>query len=412
MEWFIYILLIFILWTIYVSILFFYQKKSNLKVTNYDTLMTVHYNCFSFNARYIYLIKLFYGKSRRKFFFLTTFLLEFIDEKGITFLSVKIPPTVLFQSQKEGFREGDKGREKLLAFLLQTKISLTSAVSIRISHDCKAGDLLIYYIQIIDLISRETYISRIQKFIQFLPTGSQPNAQVFGMNFSGINRTDIKPSSNLNIPEMALFFIAGLHWILFHTQYLITSFDKGLTKSYDNNNTTMVLTALLSALTAFLVVIAIAILYYSVIKRTYAAGKGIGLIWSVRFSFLLFVVVMSIVFGFIAAFKTENTSNQLKWFSTIIAYVIYTLAFFSLVLCCHSSAVVKASTDYELRSEEDKSFKSVKTNPKSEKKSDSNRSIRGVVISSSDTPRTEKNLGDTKGSTTKLKANSNFKTNP
>ena len=427
MESIVYLLIISIIWSLYCNLIYVYNKKFSLKITNYDRLMVVRHNCYSFNARHIYLIKLFYGRARKKFFFLTTILLEFIDQKSISFLTLEIPPKVLFESQREGFKEGDKGKAKLLAFILQTKISLSDAERVRISHGCKAGDLFIYDIRIIDLITKDSYTSFVQNWIRFLTAGTHPRAQVFGITSPGRNMTDIKPSPYLIFPETAVFWILGLHYILFHTQYTISSRENWFfAKTYDSIPT-MVLTSVMSALCAVILSSISSFIYYCVIKRPYSELKGIGLIWIIRFSYLFFIVCLSLVLGLIAALKQEDDpsvqtipsndsqwdSSTLKWFAIVLGFAVFSLAFFSIAVCLRLCGLCRDGADYELRSEDDKSFKSVKTVSTKEMKSESNKSIKGLAIQSSrDSPRKAKGLALKPVRSQVLSTQSNFKSNP
>ena len=357
-----------------------YNNKYSSKYNNFDSLVVVQQNCYSFTAKHIYLIKLHYGKSRKKFHFLSNIVLDLIDVNDKIFMTIKVPPHLLLESQKENFREDQKeSKAKLLAFVLQTKISLSEVRAVRINHDCRNGDIFVYEIKIINLISQQVVSSKAYNYVCSLSPDTDPRAQVYVCNFVGINMTDIKPSPYLNFPEVLLFFFFGFDLILFHTQYNINSMDRlFFAKKYDNY-TTMAMTGLMSGGFAITVVIIFLVFYYGMIKRNYSQLRGIGWVWFLRLSFIFFIVSMSVAFGLMSAIKSvglDSTAEPTpeptrgpkiwghttyKWFATIIGSLVYSMALFTIILMTQYCGFCRDTEEYDLKLEHEPSFRSQKT---------------------------------------------------
>ena len=130
MDEILFLMIMILIWVVYYILIYINNKTYSHKTKNYDSLVIVHHNCYSFNAQNIYLIKLFYGKAHKKFFFWTNIVMDFLDDRDETYLTISIPPRVLFESQKYSFSENRKKKERFMAFILQVRIRVVMVVRV------------------------------------------------------------------------------------------------------------------------------------------------------------------------------------------------------------------------------------------------------------------------------------------
>ena len=433
MDEILFLVMIIIIWVVFFLLVYIYNKTYSLKRKNYDSLVIVHQNCYSFNAQHIYLIKLYYGRPLKKFFFWTNITLDFLDETDQTYSTINIPSKVLFESQKHGFSEKPKNKEKFMAFILQTKTSLEQTRSLRVKHDNRSADLFIYRIKIIDLIRKDSFNVMVNSHVKFLPPGAHPRAQTYNCTSSLKNKTDIKPSPYLNFSDILLFFFVGIHAIMFHIQYKIIDYYLLNRKTNEiSRNETLLEVSLLSLSSALFASILIAVLllnYYLIIKRCYSEFRGIGLVWIIERTYRWTAVIIAVILGILASFrrqinwpiKTKNSGDKdkIKLVAMTFAIIIYSVAFFTIVLISQYFGFMKKPEEYDLESEDEVSSQADKLSEEPVIRSESNMTFKPDVSSFSDS-QNDKNLTDDKPNDDKqndkkipyMSVGSDFKTNP
>jgi hypothetical protein len=169
-------------------------------------------------AKHLYLIKVSYGNRGHKFFIrfsYTTISLDLMDKNKRCITRVDISPKIFSATHKSNQKRGIKG-PKLLLLILQQKYPIIDLSYVKICHDCRDGNLFVYRLTIIDLITKDSYSSIITSFIKYFSHEVySTDAQTYVCNLIGKNTCDIKPSPVMTILEMSIFLVCGLNAILF-----------------------------------------------------------------------------------------------------------------------------------------------------------------------------------------------------
>lgn len=400
MDEILFLLMIMIIWFVYYLLVYIYDKTYTEKRNNYDSLVIVHQNCYSFNAKHIYLIKLYYGKPPKKFFFWTNITLDFLDDKQQTYSTINIPSKVLFDSHSHVYSQNSKKKEKFMAFILQTKISLKQTKTLRVKHDNRFADLFVYRIKIIDLMSKDTFNIMINSHIKFLPPGAHPMVQTYNCTSGLKNKTDIKPSPYLNFANILLFFFVGIHAIMFHIQYKIIDNLMAI-KAEENTLFDVSLSSLFSALFGSILVTVLLFVYYLVVKHFYSKFRGIGCVWVFEKTYRWSAVIMAIILGLLATARRQihwpdtyqdyENRNKLKLLALALAIIVYSVAFFTIVIISQYLGFMKKPEQYELESEDEVSSKPDIATNQPVVRSDSNVTFMPVFDSTHDSQPPNKN---------------------